>query len=102
MATVDRLELCTEALIEATVNLSEADEDDNSKVMLATTKLMHAEDDLAAVMVKPRNLLTDFKDVDVDDIKTSNRYYSKFGADYIVENLQWAEDRILATCDMLL
>ena len=53
-------------------------------------------------MVKQRNLLTDFKDVDMDDIKASSRYYSKFGADYVVENLQWSKDRILATCDATL
>jgi len=102
VATLDRLELCTETLIVATVNLSEADKDDNSKVMLATTELMHVEDDLVAVMVKSRNLSTDFRDVDVDDIKASNRYYSNFGADYVVENFQWSEDRILATCDATL
>lgn len=86
-----------EALIVAADTLANADENDNSEVMRATTAVMLAEDNLAAIVVIPKNLLKDFKDVNMDDIKATNRYYAKFGTDYAVKNLQWSEDRILAT-----
>ena len=99
VTTVEQLEVCTEALIGATDALANADEDDNSEVMRATTDVLLAEDNLAALVVIPKNLLKDFKDVSMDDIRATNRYYTKFGADYVFKNLQRSEDIILATCE---
>ena len=68
----------------------------------ATRLVLEAEDNLARIQLHPKNLLTDYKDVSVEDVRASNSYYLRWGADYVVENLQWSEDRILGTCEVTL
>ena len=103
--TVDKvheLELCTVALNTANANLAEADIDDATEVSAATSLVLEAEDKLAKIQLNPKNLLTDYKDVSVEDVRATNSYYSRWGADYVVENLQWSEDRCLGTCEVAL
>ena len=99
---VQELEVCTVALNTANTSLAEADEDDATVVSTATRLVLEAEDNLARIQLHPKNLLTDYKDVSVEDVRASNSYYSRWGADYVVENLQWSEDRILGTCEVAL
>ena len=86
----------------ANANLIDVDEDDSVGVRLATNLVMEVEDALAKISLSPKNLLTEYKDVSVEDVRSSNSYYSRWGTDYVVEFLQWSEDRILATCNTTL
>jgi len=52
------------------------------------------EEALERVAIKPVDLLKN-----EDTVRVSNRYCSRFGAEYSVENLAWSASRILQTCE---
>ena len=54
---------------------------------------------LESVSLEPTNLLKNYKGITEDEVRTSNRYYSQYRSDYLVENLAWTNDRLLNTCE---
>ena len=62
-------------------------------------KQQSAEEVLERVAIEPVYLLKNYKDIDKETVRVSNRYYSRFGEEYLVENLLWSSDRILQTCE---
>ena len=49
--------------------------------------------------IEPVDLLKNYKGIDEETVRVSNRYYSRFGTEYLVENLSWSSVRILQTCE---
>jgi len=54
-----------------------------------------AEEALERVEIEPVDLLKNYKRINEDTVRVFNQYYSRFGAEYSVENLAWSADRIL-------
>ena len=61
-STVEQLEIFTEESILCTDMLANVDEDNDSEVMRAATDVVNSEDNLAGIIVTPKNLLKDFKE----------------------------------------
>ena len=53
--------------------------------------------ELDSINIVTSDLLTSFKSINVAIIHQSNRYYAKFGATYMVNNISWSTERILTT-----
>ena len=69
---------------------------DKVSASLATSSAI---DKLQLVEIKTTNLVKYFKDIDEPTIRRSNAYYSKYGADHLVENLAFLAGQILNTCE---
>ena len=54
--------------------------------------------ELEKVTLYPTNLIKNFKGLDKEEVRTSNRYYAEYRLEYLVENLAWSKYCILNTC----
>jgi len=100
--TVDLLEKGILELNIVNAELVATDPDNKTLFGNVTDEVIVAEENLTRITLSPKNFLTDYNDISVEDIRASNSYYLRWGKDYVVENLYWSEDRILGTCDMTL
>jgi len=66
----------------------------NAEAIIATVLV-----DLELVSLDPTYLLKNFKGITNEEVRISNRYYSQYGPEYPVENLEWSNDRLLNTCE---
>jgi len=57
------------------------------------------EEALEVLAFEPVNLLKNYKGIDKDTVRVSYQHYSRFGAEYLVENLSRSSNWILQTCE---